>query len=379
MAYKFKNPNIEKAAKLPNETANSAFIKAVYQEQFGRPATQNEILHFQEKGASVKEVADTVLKEKSPFTNPLNKKTEEKKVAAGAGTGAGGGTGAGTGAGAGAGAGGGTKKAPDITAPAPAKSLFKDSAAYKALPQASKDFIDISYNLISFGSEEEATNFSNAIKAAKDIADPYFAAQMTIAQGDIELQIARANNDYEVQTEIAKRTRDDLKALLTNQKDYFDLQQTADMAKELDNYNNDLLTIASNAADKGLTFATGELSRQRVEDLRKTQYQDVVQSDTRLYNQRINELTMKAAQGDAEAAAKLAELNKGHTTSLEGIGRTAEQILGSGGLGNIAAQTGYTPVGGVPGSLEENKNTAILRDTNAFLDLQKGPNLQNNT
>ncbi len=295
------------------------------------------------------------------------------KAAAGASTGAGN-----TGA-ADSTAGTKTTKAPDITAPPPPKSLFKDSAAYKALPQASKDFIDISYNLISFGSEEEATNFSNAIKAAKDIADPYFAAQMTIAQGDIELQIARANNDYEVQTEIAKRTRDDLKALLTNQKDYFDLQQTADMAKELDNYNNDLLTIASNAADKGLTFATGELSRQRVEDLRKTQYQDVVQSDTRLYNQRINELTMKAAQGDAEAAAKLAELNKGHTTSLEGIGRTAEQILGSGGLGNIAAQTGYTPVGGVPGSLEENKNTAILRDTNAFLDLQKGPNLQNNT
>lgn len=394
MAYKLKNENLLKSQNKPDETANSAFINAVYQEKFGRKATEKEILHFQEKGASVKEVSDTVLREDSIFINPLNKKNPPSYIASGESMSPtqqelkniekAGGTeyelkkAAETGGGA-----GDTGKAPDITQPIKAKVKFKDSDAYKALTQDMKDFVDLSYNLIEVGGEDEAVMFKNAIEQAKGVADPYYAAQFTLALGEIQGQIAREQGNYDELVRITNETNTQLQKDMAAGKDLLGLNQTAELARLQASYQQDLLSIADQAAEKGLTMATGYRSRTRAEELRGIQQEDVVTSTNRQYNFQIQELTDRASRGDDAAKAKLKDLARIKDSNLSAIGRNAESILGSAGITqdidpltkgvqSIAGGTGYNPVTGVIGSNEENKKKSMISDIGGFLDLQKG-------
>ena len=259
---------------------------------------------------------------------------------------------------------------PDI-AKTPENAAFRDSAAYRALPNDLKSFVDMSYNLITVGVESDAKTFAAAIEQAKAIADPYLAAQLTLAKGEIFSSVAKANNDYETAHEIITRTRDELLKNVSLNKDALTLDEQATLAREATQYGYDLQDIANTAAEKGLTFATGLKSRTEAETRRTTQYQDVIQSDQRDYNLKVAELEAKAQSGDTDAQAKLAALNKDKSTTLADIGRNAESVLGT----NIATSMrieGYTPVGGVTGTIKENVDKKMLADVAGFVDLQKG-------
>jgi len=276
--------------------------------------------------------------------------------------GSGGGT-AGTGGAGGTGGGSG-----DITAP-PQNVAFKDTAAYKALSQQEKDFVDIAYNLISVGGENEAKIFSNAIKQAQAIADPYFKAQLGLALAEVQGKIAETTGDFTTKQTAIKTARDQLLQDVSASKDFLTVEQQAEIAKQVKAYDEDLLAIADQAAEKGLTFATGARSRALAEERRAGQQQDVIQSSQRQYNFKIKELELKASRGDAAAQAELDALQSKQGYTLQGIGRAAEEVLGS---GNLPAITGYTPTGGVTGKLKEENIKSTLQDVAGFTKLQQG-------
>src|SRR3990167_1359163 len=257
----------------------------------------------------------------------------------------------------------------NITQPVPTSAAFKNTEAYKALTQEEKDFVDLAYNLISVGGEEEARIFANAITQAKAIADPYFRSVLTLALGEIQGAIAEKNFDFQTKAEILKRTRDELFEDLKRGREYLTLEQQALLGKELSVYEEDLLTMADQAAEKGLTFATGARSRALAEERRTEQYGEVVQSTQRVTNMRIKELEIRAQRGDLDAQRQLEALTGQKAFDLQKIGRAAEEVLGT---TNLPAVEGYTPAGGVIGKIEEEKQKAVISDVGAFVNLQKG-------
>ncbi len=247
-------------------------------------------------------------------------------------------------------------------------TAYKDTAAYKNLSDEQKSFVDLAYGTIATGGEEDARKLSNAIQQATAIADPYYKSQLNLALGTIQTKVADLTGNDELKRNALKLTRDRLQEDLVKNKDYLTLEQQADMATAVRGFNQDLLTIADSAAEKGLTFATGAQSRAEAEARRTATYQDVVTSSNRDFNYKIKELETQAARGDQDAQAQLDAINANEKTSLQSIGQQAEALVGSKNT-NV---DGYTPVGGVTGSIDQNKQQDIIKDVGGFMDLQKG-------
>ena len=248
-------------------------------------------------------------------------------------------------------------------------AAFKDTDAYKALSQEAKDFVDIAYNLIEVGGEEEARMFTNAIAQAQAVADPYFKTQLALAKAEVFSAVAEKNFDYETRKEVIERARGELMEDIASNKEFLSLEQQAEIGRQVKEYDLDLLAIADQAAEKGLTFATGARSRALAEERRGEQYQDVVQSGKRRYNLQVKELELKAARGDVDAQKELEALKTKRGFSLQQIGRAAEEVLGS---ANVPAIDGFAPTGGALGKIEEEKRRAVTSDVAGFMTLQKG-------
>jgi hypothetical protein len=253
----------------------------------------------------------------------------------------------------------------------PANVKFKDTAAYKALDAASREFVDMAFNLLSVGNEDQAKQFAEAIKQAKGIADPYYRNQLTMALGEIGAKIAELNNDYSTQAEIIARTKKELLEDVASQKDYLTLEQQSMLAREARAYDGDLLKIRDAAAEKGVTFGSGYNTLPYFEGERSAEHTDVVESANRQFNYQTQQLTLRAQRGDAAAAAQLKAITDKRASGYSTIGRLAETQLGSANV-PTSSLPGYNKVGGILGTLEEQKRAAIIKDTSAFINLQKG-------
>src|SRR3990167_9283056 len=242
------------------------------------------------------------------------------------------------------------------TSSAPASSASKDSASYKALSADEKELVDLAFSTFT-GTDEEQRIFADALSNAMKLADPYTKAQLALFRGEFQSQIAFLKGDLERASEIITRTRDELSQDVSSAKEFLSLEQQADIAQQTTRYEEDLLSIADQAAEKGLTFATGARSRSLSEERRGAQYQDVIQSGRREYNFRTRELELRASRGDIDAQKKLQDLRAQSSFKLEDIGRSAEKVLGS---TNVPGGTGYTATGGVLGSLEQERRESVI-------------------
>ena len=245
---------------------------------------------------------------------------------------------------------------------------FQGSDAYKALSAEDQQFINDAFAYITYGTEEDARRFATAVKQAKDLADPYFKSKLAISAAQVGVKVALEKNDYNAAKEIIERTQKELLEDVTSSKGFLSLEHQSDLAREAKDFGMDLLDIADSAAEKGITFATGARSRVESEQRRAQTYGDVVQSSTREFNFKVNELENRAARGDVSAKAELDRITKTKDLNLKNIGLGAEQILGS---ANLTPIEGYTPVGGITGSIEEEKERTIMSDIKGGIDLQK--------
>ena len=248
--------------------------------------------------------------------------------------------------------------APPAVAPVLSKALFKGSAAYKALSADLQKLVDLAFTTFS-GTPEQQQIFSDALMNAQVLAEPYAKSQLLLFGAEFKLAIAKTKNDYAEQSEILTRARTDIAAELKLNQDNLTLEQTAAMAKELKGYDEDLLTIADQAAEKGITFATGARSRALAEERRGLQYQDVIQSTQRKYNFQIKDIELRAARGDVAAQKQLANLPGQQGFALQKIGQSAERVLGSTGVAGLGIG-GFAPQGGALGDIEQERRKAVI-------------------
>lgn len=263
-----------------------------------------------------------------------------------------------------------TEPAPpaDITQPVPDTAAFKDTDAYKALSDEEREIVDLLFNVISIGGEEEAKRFADAIQQSIAVAEPWAKAQAAMALAEFAGAVDETIFGFAAKTEAIQRARDILAEDVSMQKEFLSLEQQAEVARQVSQYDQDLLSIADQAAEKGLTFATGARSRQLAETRRTEQFQDVIQSSRRKTNFQIKELELKAARGDVDAQKELETLAGKQGFALRKIGRSAEEVLGS-ERARALGVAGFEPVGGVAGTLKEEKEKRIISDVGGIVGL----------
>jgi hypothetical protein len=144
--------------------------------------------------------------------------------------------------------------------------------------------------------------------------------------------------------------------------EFLTLEQQADIARTTREFDEDMLTIADQAAEKGLTFATGARSRVLAEERRGTQFEDVIQSTRRKRNLQTEELKLKASRGDIQAQEQLADIEAKGAFQLQNIGRAATTALGSLRAPALAGfeKTGFQAPGGVLGDIEQERRKSII-------------------
>ena len=242
---------------------------------------------------------------------------------------------------------------------APVKGKFQDSATYKGLTNEQRELVDLAFNVNFQGDEAEFKIYADAIDKAMALADPYARSQLAMAKAEVGLGMAKLSSDYRMSKDILDRTRNELASDLKTYKDALSLEEQSDMATLLRGYDEDMLNIADQAAEKGITFATGARSRELAETRRGEQYQDVVQSSRRQSNLKVKELELKAARGVQDAADQLKGLEANRGFKLQEIGQKAEAVLGSMNAGTLGLE-GFTPAGGALGEIEQNRRKSIL-------------------
>ena len=266
---------------------------------------------------------------------------------------------------------GGTATTTNVGSDKPPEGVaFTNSAAYKALSPELQSLVNLGYNVFFEGGEAEAAVFADSLTKAQALADPYAKAQLGMAKAEIGLATSKLSSDYESSKKILDRTRKELAEDLSIGKDAIALNEQADMARALRGYDEDMLTIADQAAEKGITFATGARSREEAESRRDVQYQDVVQSTRRTSNLKVKELELRAARGDQDAIDKLSGLESSRGFKLKEIGQKAEEVLGSMGAKDLNLE-GFAPSGGVLGSIEQDRRKSIIDIASTGIELAK--------
>jgi len=260
-----------------------------------------------------------------------------------------------------------TKTSPDITPSSPeAASLsgdFKNNDTYKNLSSDQQQLVDTVYDAYAGDDTRVQQILQNALTQAQGVADPYFKSILTLAKSDIEANVAKINGDFEAAREATERGRRELLEDVSTNKEYLTLEQQAELSKVSREFDQDLLNLRDQMAERGLTVST---KSQEAEDLLRKRSQDVVQSSTRQYNLKIKQLEQQASRGETAATKELEQLTGRKMFQIGATGRAAEQQVGTTNLPGIP---GYAPAGGISGEIEEQKRRAILADTAAFTEL----------
>jgi hypothetical protein len=187
---------------------------------------------------------------------------------------------------------------------------------------------------------------------AKELADPYYKSMVNVALDELNRTLATSEADLtykknQIDTKIAELNQD-----LTYNKEKLTLDEQAEMAQQLAEYqaakeSNDLAM-----QEAGLTFSS---PRQMAEQKLQASTDLVAQSTARKYaaSRREQELTV---QRNAEELLKEKELAERQTTEAKTAAtRTTESKVGS-----AALPANVNGLGGVSGSIEDARQSAIL-------------------
>ena len=249
------------------------------------------------------------------------------------------------------------------------QAAYKTTSFYTSLTADQKSLIDTSYGVLDVGDDADYEALTKAITAAAALADPYEKSLLAMARAEIDSNIAKVAGDYKTSSDIIKNAQASLIETVAANKEFLTLEQQSDLAVTAQQYGKDLISIANDAADKGLTFATGEQSRIGAEARRSTEYANVVQTTNRAFNFKTKSLEMQAAQGDREAQLKLQDIQTNKQFNIQKIGQEYEKMMGSSAMPDLA---GYTKVGGLTGSIAEDKQKKFADLVKSFYGLNQG-------
>lgn len=237
---------------------------------------------------------------------------------------------------------------------------------FKNLPQDMKDYLVQYYNILSINDKEQQQKLKDALDEATAQADPYWAEVMRIAKTELSRSLGENQDDFDAQESSLLESIQNINSDLSTRKGDISIDEQAELARRKRAYEQDLETLRENAAQTGLTFSS---KRNMAEERLATENQDLVESTKTKYMREVRDLETAASRGVDSAKEKLAEyervLGREQTTLI----RNAEAKLGTENLPDTSSYSEGKPIGGVSGSIQEDKIKDIYTRAEALSEL----------
>ena len=244
---------------------------------------------------------------------------------------------------------------------------LKNNEDFQKLPKDMQDYLVQYFNILKIQDTESQKKLDDALKQAKDQANPYWAEVLTIAQDDLSRALKSKADDFASNESYLQEQISRIKSDLATKKGDLTIDEQAELARQKKQYEVSLENLRESAASAGLTFST---KRATAESRLAEEQQDIVESTKRKYMRESRDLEEAASRGEKDALAKIAEYKRILGEQQMSILRTAESKLGTSGLPtSLPLAEGVTPLGGVKGSVEEDKLKDIWTRAEALAGL----------
>lgn len=311
----------------PGVVANRSFIAAVYQEAMGRPPTEAEYKRF--ATAKTKDVANIVLRDKSPF-----------KTAAG-----------------GSGAGGTKTSGPLDNLP----DELKNNPYFKQLDPDNQALLAYNWSVLNSQNKEKIKAFHDALGEATKQADPYWAEKINIVKDSLQRTLGTYDADLASQQKELAARRDYITEQLKSGSAYITAEQQAELGRQAQAYDVQIHNIGEEMANKGLTAST---LNARARSQAAEQNTGVVESINRSSEKQLSDLTTGSNADIAGISAQLSDLQRRALEQKTSLIRSTESQIGSSALGGLSLD--QFMAGGITGSLAEDKAADIFNRTTAL-------------
>jgi hypothetical protein len=234
-----------------------------------------------------------------------------------------------------------------------APDFLKNDPSFKNLPFDMQQAAVYNYQIQTANDQAKAQAWADALEQATAQADPYWKNIIRIAQDEALNSIDQANGDFNSQIQRNQERVNQINEDLSSNKGYLTLEQQNDLANLSKSYKTNLGTLIDSASNQGLTFSTKRaIAQQRLNE----QNTGLVESTNRQYNKQIADLQTEAQRGNLDAQNQIADLQRRMQANTQNVGRGLETNVGT---ENLPALPRYTPLGGVPGKLYEEKTQDI--------------------
>ncbi len=239
-------------------------------------------------------------------------------------------------------------------------SIF-GSEDYKALPPDQQGVVKSIYDAVSSNDTDSAAKLTAALEKAKAYADPYFKAQVSVALDTLVRGFQSQDSDAQYQERSLQTKLKDLQDATATAKEYLTLDQQSQLKQLEQTYQTELEKTQTDLAASGF----GDSSRRtKTENLLSTTKGDMVESTNRAFAQKTGLLDTNVTTSTRDTADEIARLQEVTQQNKTDLGRKIEGFVGS---KNLPDTPGYTPLGNVTGSAEQNYYQDIINATQKFV------------
>jgi len=243
-----------------------------------------------------------------------------------------------------------------------------ENEQYLTLTPEEQEYMTNYYNVLAIQDEESQNILAKALQDAKDMADPYFAEQIRMAQDELSRAMGQQTDDFASNKRDLELRIEQIDEDLTTGKERLGVDEQAELSRQKRKYEVNLEGLIENAASRGLTFSS---KRALAESRLSTEQSDIVESTKRGFQRQISDLQQAASRGEVGAQNLLEDYERTYGESVTSLIRTAEQTLGTENLpSDLPELPGISPLGGVVGGLEEDKQSDIIQRAKALAELR---------
>ena len=234
---------------------------------------------------------------------------------------------------------------------------IRNSEDFQNLTPEEQQAVAALYQGLSAGSEAAKADAAAALEKAKSLADPFYKGLISLAQDELARSQATTKADFESQR---KTLQERIKAIdedLIFGREKLTLDEAAELAALKRNYETQLENTEFQMQEAGLIFSSpSEKAKSRLE----SSFQETAESTKRRFGAQQRELQVQSERERIKREQQLADLERGKQEALTQSARQAEAKLGSAAVPD--------PVGGVTGSIEQQRQRAILGLQSSLID-----------
>ena len=230
---------------------------------------------------------------------------------------------------------------------------IKNDPVFKSMPEDMQ--LAIAYNnyVQSQGAEEDIEAWNDALTEAQVDAAPYFKNLLRVTTDEVNRASTKLTGDYASRAQQLQDNLANIQEDLTTNRAYLTLNEQAELTKLSQQYQVELENTQQTMAARGLTFST---DRSTAEGRLEQSQQGLVESTTRQHGYQMQRLEQEAARGNTAAKTQLDDLKRQLGYDRTSIGRSFEQKWGSSSLPQLE---GYSPLGGIVGTMAEERTKDI--------------------